>query len=66
MTAKINRCAYCGDRVDPADKGIVYAIKREQITIMGGTEWVNVGGSGAWFHRKCLAMAADYREAPKP
>jgi hypothetical protein len=54
------RCGYCRDQVDPTNRKVVYAVKREHIT----TE--EVEGPALYFHRTCLALVTDYREKPKP
>ena len=52
-------CGYCGDRVDPADRNIVYAVHQGEATIIQAT---GLNGRGRFFHRTCLPFAREYSE----
>ncbi len=54
------RCGYCGDRVDPADRNVVYAVQRGDVTIIKASGLNS--GRGGYFHRTCLPFARDFNE----
>jgi hypothetical protein len=60
MNEESFRCHFCSDRVDPADKTVVYAAKRGENTIVRGTG--EIESEGRYFHRTCLPPATGYRE----
>ena len=60
MDENETRCRYCGDRVDPGDRNVVYAVQRGDVTIIQATGLTN--GRGHFFHRTCLPFARDYNE----
>ena len=59
MNESETRCRYCGDRVDPADRNIVFAVQRGDVTIIQAP---GANGQGRFFHRTCLPFEREYNE----
>ena len=52
-------CGHCGDRVDPDDRNVVFAVQRGAVTII---QAAGLNGQGRFYHRTCLPFARDDSE----
>ena len=56
MSERETRCGHCGDRVDPSDRNVVFAVQRGAVTIIQSS---GLKGHGRYYHRTCLPFARD-------
>ena len=56
-------CGTCRREVDPADRGVVYAV---ELAAIDDTDTTDAEGLGAYFHRDCYRVVSGYRLKEKP
>jgi hypothetical protein len=62
-TGTFTKCPDCGERIDPREPGVVYAVPREEVATMGPT-YTMVDGIGGYFHEWCSPEALGYERRP--
>lgn len=57
-------CPYCGERVEPDEPGVVYAVEIREVRTFGGRDFID--GMGGFFHPGCSPEAVGYARRERP